>query len=60
MVTKILVFILVFAILNLIKEGFAFYRSLRLGESDMTTHRLWGIGLSIAYIITIIFTGIGF
>jgi hypothetical protein len=59
MVTKILVFILVFAILNLLKEGFGFYRSLRLGESDMTTPRLWGIGLSIAYIITIIFTGIG-
>lgn len=59
MVTKILVFILVFAILNLLKEGFEFYRSLRIGESDMTTPRLWGIGLSIAYIITIIFTGIG-
>ena len=60
MVTKILVFILVFAILNLLKEGFAFYRSLRLRESDMTAPRLWGIGLSIAYIITIIFTGFGF
>jgi len=60
MVTKIFVFILIFAILNLIKEGFIFYRSLRMGESDMTTTRLWGIGLSLAYIFTIIFTGIGF
>ena len=58
MVTKILVFILVFAILNLFKESFQFYRSLRLGITDMTNWRLLGIGLSIAYIITIIFTGI--
>ena len=60
MVTKIFVFVLIFAILNIIKEGFLFYRSLRIGESDMTSKRLWGIGLSLAYILTIIFTGIGF
>lgn len=60
MITKIFVFILIFAILNILKEGFAFYRSLRLGEKDMTSTRLWGIGLSLAYIFTIIFTGIGF
>jgi hypothetical protein len=58
MVTKVIVFILIFAILNLIKESFQFYRALRLGVSDMTKPRLWGIGLSIAYILTIIFTGI--
>lgn len=59
MVTKVLVFILIFAILNLVKESFQFYRLLKLGlSSDMTTPRLWGIGLSIAYILTIIFTGI--
>lgn len=60
MVTKIVVFILIFAILNILKEGFLFYRSLRIGERDMTKMRLWGIGLSLAYIFTIIFTGIGF
>ena len=58
MVTKILIFILIFAILNLFKESFQFYRSLRLGITDMTNWRLLGIGLSIAYILTIIFTGI--
>lgn len=58
MVTKVLVFILIFAILNLIKESFQFYRSLRLGINDMTNWRLLGIGLSISYILTIIFTGI--
>ena len=58
MVTKIMTFILIFSILNLIKEGFSFYKSLKKGYSDMTTKRLWGIGLSFAYILTIIFTGI--
>ena len=60
MVTKILVFILIFSILNLIRESFLFYRSLRIGEKDITNKRLWGIGISLAYILTIIFTGIGF
>lgn len=60
MVTKILVFILVFSILNILKEGFNFYRSLKMGKNDMTNKRLWGLGLSLAYIFTIIFTGIGF
>lgn len=59
MVTKVLVFILIFSIINLLKESFSFYKALRLGVNDMTNKRLWGIGLSIAYILTIIFTGIG-
>lgn len=59
MVTKIIVFVLIFSIINLLKEGFNFYRSLRRGQNDMTNKRLWGIGLSLAYILTIIFTGIG-
>lgn len=60
MVTKLLVFILMFSIINLLKEGFMFYKALRIGENDMTNKRLWGIGLSLAYILTIIFTGISF
>lgn len=59
MMTKIFVFILIFSILNLLREGFSFYRSLRVGKSDITNKRLWGIGLSLAYILTIIFTGFG-
>lgn len=60
MVTKLIIFILIFAILNVIREGFEFYRSLKLKELKMTNARLWGIGLSVAYILTIIFTGIRF
>ena len=60
MMTKIFDFKLIFSILNLLKEGFSFYRSLRVGECDITNKRLWGIGLSLAYILTIIFTGFGF
>jgi hypothetical protein len=59
MVTKLIVFILIFSIINILKECFMFYRALRLGTNDMTNKRLWGIGLSLAYILTIIFTGIG-
>lgn len=59
MFTKVLIFILIFTILNIIREGFSFYVSLKTGEKDMTNARLWGIGLSIAYIFTIIFTGFG-
>lgn len=60
MISKVLIFILIFSILNIIKEGFMFYKSLMERHSNMTTPRLWGIGLSLAYILTIIFTGIGF
>ena len=60
MMTKVLIFILVFSILNILKEGFMFYKSLIERRNNMTTSRLWGVGLSLAYILTIIFTGIGF
>ena len=59
MVTKLIVFILIFSIINILKECFMFYRALKIGVNDMTNKRLWGIGLSLAYILTIIFTGIG-
>ena len=60
MVTKIVIFILIFSILNVLREGFLFYKALRLNKLEMTRARLIGLGLSIAYIFTIIFTGIGF
>lgn len=60
MVSKIVIFILIFSILFLIKEGFMFYKSLLTKRSNITSLRLWGIGLSISFILTIIFTGIGF
>jgi Na+-transporting NADH:ubiquinone oxidoreductase subunit NqrE len=60
MINKVVIFILIFSILNILKEGFMFYKSMVERRSNMTTKRLWGIGLSLAYILTIIFTGIGF
>ena len=60
MVTKIVIFILIFSILNVLREGFLFYKALRLNKLEMARARLIGLGLSIAYIFTIIFTGIGF
>jgi hypothetical protein len=58
MVTKILLFILVFAILNVLRESVKFWQALRKEEPNMTNGRLLGLGLSLAYIITIIITGL--
>lgn len=58
MVTKILLFILIFAILNVIREGFKFWQALKNEEPNMTNWRLVGLAASIAYILTIIITGL--
>lgn len=58
MVTKIFVFILVFAILNVIREIVKFIQAMKDEKPNMTNGRLIGLGLSIAYIITIIITGL--
>ena len=58
MVTKILLFILVFSILNVVREIFKFWQAMQKLESNMTNGRLIGLGLSIAYIVTIIITGL--
>lgn len=60
MILKLIVFILVFAILFLIKECFMFYKAFRTGEKNMTAPRLWGIGFALSFIITIIITGLRF
>jgi len=60
MLLKIFVFILIFAILFLIREGFLFYKAIQTGEKNMTVYRLFGIGAALAYIFTIIFTGFTF
>lgn len=57
METKILLFILIFACLFLIREGFMFYKALNEGKKNITNWRLVGVGLSIAYIMTITITG---
>ena len=58
MVTKIFLFILVFAILNVLRETVKFIQAMREEKPNMTNGRLVGLGLSIAYIITIIITGL--
>ena len=55
---RLMLFILIFSIIFLIKEAFLFYKALRTKKKNMTNARLWGIGLTITYIITIIITGI--
>ena len=57
MLLKILVFILIFAILNVLREGIMFAKALITGKKNITSWRLAGLGLSLAYIITIIITG---
>lgn len=61
--TKILLFILVFAILIVLKEGINFFlvmRDVLKGEDrklEMSNKRLIVLGCAISYIFTIIFTG---
>jgi hypothetical protein len=58
MITKIFLFILIFAILNVLRETVKFIQAMREEKPNMTDGRLVGLGLSIAYIITIIITGL--
>ena len=58
MITKILLFILIFSILNVIREVFKFVQAIRDEKPNMTNGRLLGLGLSLSYIITIIITGL--
>ncbi len=58
MVTKIFLFILIFSILNVLRETVKFIQAMREEKPNMTNGRLIGLGLSIAYIITIIITGL--
>lgn len=56
---KIIVFILCVAILNLVREGFIFLQCYRkMEEYKLDNERLFGLWGSIAFIVTIIFTGI--
>lgn len=60
MLLKLTVFLFVFAILYLIREGFEFYKAFTTGVKNITILRLWGIGIAISFIITMLFTGFGF
>lgn len=57
-IKKLLVFLLVFAILIVVKEIFLFAAAFKRGEHiDMTITRQVILGISISYIMTIICTG---
>lgn len=58
-ISMILCFILVLAILNLLKEGYRFYQAMSKEEKyESSDLRTAGTFVSIAYIITIIFFGL--
>lgn len=63
MILKILLFVLIFASAYLLKEIFDFVRAIRFYKDGDTykvsTLRWIFIGVSIAYILTIIITGFG-
>lgn len=59
MITKIIVFILFMTVMNVIKEGTLFGIALKNEvKFNISNNRLLLLGASIAYILTIIFTGI--
>lgn len=57
-VKKLMIFVLMFAILFVVREGVNFLLSFISKKNlNITTARMWGLGLSLAYILTIIFSG---
>ena len=59
MVTKLLLFLLIFASLYVLAEIFMFYRAWKREENNITVLRAVLIGISLSYILTIILTGLG-
>ena len=59
MIIKLFVFLLIFAILFVFREAFFLFKCFYMSQPFTTTKtRLITLGISIAYIITIIITGI--
>lgn len=59
MICKILLFLLFMAILNVIRESLVFRIALKLEQQlEISNVRILFLGISIAYILTIIFTGL--
>ena len=57
-ITKIFVFVLIMAILDVIYEGFQFWRDFKLSRKPTITRtREIILAVAISYIMTIIFTG---
>lgn len=59
MVTKLLLFLLIFASFYILAEIFMFYRAWKREENNITVLRAVLIGISLSYILTIILTGLG-
>lgn len=60
-IVKIMVFMLMLAIINVCKEAFSFMVAWKKDESmGLTSKRKYILSVSIAYILTIIFTGFSF
>lgn len=58
-IIKLMVFAICFASLNIIREIYTFIQCYRKIETyDITDKRMFGLWLSISYILTIIFTGL--
>ena len=58
-IIKLMVFAICFASLNIIREIYTFIQCYRKVETyDITDKRMFGLWLSISYILTIIFTGL--
>ena len=57
-VKKLMIFVLMFAILFVLREGVNFLLSFISKKNlNITTARMCGLGFSLAYILTIIFSG---
>lgn len=58
-IIKLIVFAICFASLNIIREIYTFIQCYRKVETyNITDKRMFGLWLSISYILTIIFTGL--
>ena len=59
MIAKILVFLFIFSLLNLIREGYILAKDIKMNINySVSNLRIAGIGITLAYIITFLIMGI--
>lgn len=59
MFLKILLFLFILSCINTLREIFLFWLAYRSEKPNMTQRRLVLVGISVAYILTILITGFG-
>lgn len=60
-IIKLMVFILVFSVLNILRETFFFFKAFKDGKKlEITKNRVLMLALSLSFIITVLFTGLKF